>query len=45
MHVESNMPDHLHSGTKNDNEMQAEVFILEVMWVSHNITHCSANLL
>ena len=45
MHDESNMPDHLHSGTENDNQMQVEVFVLEGMWVSCAITHCPANLL
>jgi hypothetical protein len=45
MHDERNMPDHLHSGTENDNQMQVEVFVLQAMWVSRNITHFPANLL
>ena len=45
MHGESNMPDRLHSGTENVNQMQVEVFVLEGMWVLCTITHGPPNLL
>ena len=45
MHDESNMPNHLHSITENDNQMEVEVFVLEGMWVSHYNTLSSQFIL
>jgi len=44
MHDESNVLDHLYSVTKNVNQMQVEVFVLEGTWVSCTITHSTASL-